>query len=344
MKIPGGDFLTINPSNNTNAFGGQVTGDSSNGFTVTNQLPKTEIEVTKQWKDGTSANADRVFEEAGTIDFTVWQKQGEKEPAVYTAYGQNGSGTVSYDPSTGEWQTVNISDLPEYVYDSDSESWLAASYYVVETDPGEVEITYQKEGGNSSGAPADAAVGPDDTAGTITITNEDLLGEFKVIKVDKTDSDRKLPDAEFTMRKVRPESPFDYLEDASKAVVETTNADGEVEFTEIPAGYYEVKETKLPDGYINTGEEAFYIHVSNGTVNMVVKSSTGFENAQSADDGKFTFDEATETVWASVTVTNIPGAALPNTGGPGTRMFYLLGILFTGLAGAGLILKRRRKE
>lgn len=77
---------------------------------------------------------------------------------------------------------------------------------------------------------------------------------------------------------------------------------------------------------------------------MVVKSSTGFENAQSADDGKFTFDEATETVLASVTVTNIPGAALPNAGGPGTRMFYQLGVLFAGLAGAGLIVKRRRKE
>ena len=36
--------------------------------------------------------------------------------------------------------------------------------------------------------------------------------------------------------------------------------------------------------------------------------------------------------------------ALPNTGGPGTNMLYLLGIMLTGLAGAGLVMKRRRRN
>ena len=42
-------------------------------------------------------------------------------------------------------------------------------------------------------------------------------------------------------------------------------------------------------------------------------------------------------------VENESGAALPNTGGPGTGLIYLLGIMLTGLAGAGLAMRLRRK-
>ncbi|MBQ9065601.1 MAG: LPXTG cell wall anchor domain-containing protein [Blautia sp.] len=42
-------------------------------------------------------------------------------------------------------------------------------------------------------------------------------------------------------------------------------------------------------------------------------------------------------------VGNEPGAALPNTGGPGTSLIYLLGTMLTGIAGAGTVMKRRRK-
>ena len=46
----------------------------------------------------------------------------------------------------------------------------------------------------------------------------------------------------------------------------------------------------------------------------------------------------------AVTVGNTPGAALPNTGGPGTDLIYLFGIMLTGLAGTGLVMKRRRRD
>ena len=45
-----------------------------------------------------------------------------------------------------------------------------------------------------------------------------------------------------------------------------------------------------------------------------------------------------------ITVKNEPGAALPNTGGPGTNLIYLFGIMLTGLAGTGLVMKRRRRN
>jgi len=43
----------------------------------------------------------------------------------------------------------------------------------------------------------------------------------------------------------------------------------------------------------------------------------------------------------SISVKNEPGAALPNTGGPGTRLFTILGLIL--IAGAGLLLLRRRR-
>ena len=46
---------------------------------------------------------------------------------------------------------------------------------------------------------------------------------------------------------------------------------------------------------------------------------------------------------AQATVENVPGAALPSAGGHGTNLIYLLGIMLTGLAGAGLMIKQRRK-
>ena len=49
-------------------------------------------------------------------------------------------------------------------------------------------------------------------------------------------------------------------------------------------------------------------------------------------------------VIGSLQVKNTPGAALPNTGGPGTDLTYLLGIMLTGLAGTGLVIRRRRKQ
>jgi LPXTG-motif cell wall-anchored protein len=39
---------------------------------------------------------------------------------------------------------------------------------------------------------------------------------------------------------------------------------------------------------------------------------------------------------------NYPGVELPNTGGPGTGLLYLLGFMLTGLAAAGLVMRKQR--
>ena len=48
-------------------------------------------------------------------------------------------------------------------------------------------------------------------------------------------------------------------------------------------------------------------------------------------------------VW-EITVYNSTGYELPSTGGPGTNRIYLLGIILTAIAGAGLVMRRRRRN
>ena len=52
-------------------------------------------------------------------------------------------------------------------------------------------------------------------------------------------------------------------------------------------------------------------------------------------------DTQNETMYYDIA--NNAGAELPSTGGPGTDLIYLFGIILTGIAGAGMITKRRRK-
>ena len=42
-------------------------------------------------------------------------------------------------------------------------------------------------------------------------------------------------------------------------------------------------------------------------------------------------------------VENNPGVSLPSTGGPGTNLYYLLGIILTAFASAGLLMRKRRR-
>lgn len=45
-----------------------------------------------------------------------------------------------------------------------------------------------------------------------------------------------------------------------------------------------------------------------------------------------------------LTVTNDAGYELPSTGGSGTLQFYITGLVLICLAGAGLLLKRRKRS
>ncbi|MDO5138536.1 MAG: SpaA isopeptide-forming pilin-related protein [Oscillospiraceae bacterium] len=196
--------------------------------------------------------------------------------------------------------------------------------------------------------------------------------DLDIVKVDATDMETPLGNAQFTLKKLDPDGRGTYLPDIDAVTSPDTDADGKTTITGITSGYYEISETKTPGGYIIVDEGKFYIWVNDGVIKRIIPTENDPETteidesivknwtvAEDNTDGTLRFssaraavqdnpetldvNEAKEATNAVFTVGNTPGAALPNTGGPGTTALYLLGIMLTGLAGAGLVMRRKKK-
>ena len=111
-------------------------------------------------------------------------------------------------------------------------------------------------------------------------------------------------------------------------------------------GKYEIEEIKPADGYIiNTSKSFTFTILSTADENnkFVVRNDTsplvqlvnGF--SESTNNGQ---------VICTIIAVNTPGTALPSTGGPGTTIYTLGGLLLVIGAGLmyGFVLRRRRER
>jgi len=117
---------------------------------------------------------------------------------------------------------------------------------------------------------------------------------------------------------------------------------GDVLIFGLAEGEYELKEVKAPDGFIKP-EESFFITITDtigelgsvGTLNV-----TGSHTGTGAIVNTNGMGESILTVWAEIT--NKPGTALPETGGMGTTLFTVLGIVLMSGSVAYLVLKKKK--
>ena len=170
--------------------------------------------------------------------------------------------------------------------------------------------------------------------------------------------------------------------DGSYVSVQTLNtSDGVVTMAKLPLladnePYYLV-ETKAPSGYsrlieplkaaIDMNEHNTWTVLSDLTTSQIkpnpyvlsnwlqeatIKVTAPDDKADSfavrvvsENEHGFSYDHTNDTTVVSVTykIINNAGYELPATGGPGTNLIYLFGIMLTGFAGAGLVMKKRRK-
>lgn len=93
-----------------------------------------------------------------------------------------------------------------------------------------------------------------------------------------------------------------------------------IKISGLPDGSYQLVEREPPAGYIITTAATTFT-VSQGSV-----------TAWSLDG----------TAGTAFEIPNESGAALPNTGGPGTRLFTILGFIL--IAGSGMLLWSRRRQ
>ena len=100
----------------------------------------------------------------------------------------------------------------------------------------------------------------------------------------------------------------------------------------LPLGQYKLTETSVPKGYIMPNIKEFEFEVVDQAGDKVIFDGTGYEGFVEFDKDTLTF-----------TVTNTRGNALPHTGGPGTTIYTLSGMMIL-IASALLYGFRRRHE
>lgn len=168
---------------------------------------------------------------------------------------------------------------------------------------------------------------------------------FKVIKIDKDNKDKKLPDAEFQIYKSANQGDTNAveltLENKSTVYgipvgnVIKTGANGEASVNNLDAqATYYVKETKAPNGY-SLNDFAYQL---TGADVQAAGTTTKTEGSVT-----YTIQTYTYTNFTAITVKDSKLSALPSTGGIGTTIFTIVGCGIM-IAAAGLFFASRRKE
>ena len=187
-----------------------------------------------------------------------------------------------------------------------------------------------------------------DNSFTMTVTNDDtvtftnrkvgldvVLKKVGVNNTDVSQEEYALENATFTI--YTSEIGTTIAEDTSgNSLSGMTSGENGIFFTgKLKPGTYYLEETHVPGGYI-APQGRYILVVDREAENTSIKGDwiTG-DPEHSAGSVS-----ANETNGYIITIRNVTGYELPSTGGPGTTLIHLLGLLLTGLAGIGLLLKR----
>ena len=218
--------------------------------------------------------------------------------------------------------------------------------------PGNPNKVYLEFSNNpNSGGEGDTGKTPEDKVIVFTY-------ELDVTKVDGEDANTKLKDAEF---KLYDENGKYVIVDADGKVIgwadneaggSTLKSDenGLFKVSGLDDGTYWLKETKAPDGY-NLITDPIKIEIKATTVNdQDWTAMEGPADALTALEIKVTVGSTTtsgtgdtESGIVATDIENNKGAELPETGGMGTTIFYVLGAILV-LGAGGLLIARRRTD
>ena len=167
----------------------------------------------------------------------------------------------------------------------------------------------------------------------VVFTNIPVTGNIKLIKKD---AERKntLKGAIFELTK-KDDTSFGKKVYTTNAAGKLMNGNDCIDDLNLMPGEYILTETKAPDGYIQILPITFKIEGAkdpDDNTKFKVNVTTTNETIQS------TFNKET----GEFIVPNTSGVVLPATGGPGTRLFTILGSIL--IAGAGLVWMRKRRR
>ena len=313
--------------------------------TTTGDEPQTgAIKITKEVMVNNSAPTDsNKAKTNGTFEFSVnGIADTDTADISHTVKITFADGkAVKYQIDSDEEQSVSGTDNTWSVI---LDELTPGDYTIAETAPtnGMVLKTVEGTNVNSSTKVATVTVTAGDTTPTSTnaqvkFTNNYTEYEVVIVKADIGNTTKKLGGAEFDLyaasqveekdgKKVvkENEEPINSSKLVSSSAEDESK--GKVSLGTLAAGTYYLFETKAPSGYIIM-DMPVTIMVSEGNVSLMqgTRNETG-----TITQGK-----------AELTVMNSAGVTLPNTGGPGTFMLYLLGFVLVAFAGTVFMIKRR---
>ena len=188
--------------------------------------------------------------------------------------------------------------------------------------------------------------------GNTATTNEDTVISYiiklVVVKNDNSTTPVKLAGATFTLSKKDSGT-------ATYTVIETqtTDANGQAVFTELSQGDYRLTETAAPTGYkLLTTSTDFTVTAKNGTVVIPSTSilQTNIGNTATAANFKATWTSSNAKVVVgtdgnlTATIVNEPDIHLPGTGGIGTTIFTVSGVLILLLASVLFVVYNKKHK
>ena len=314
-----------------------------------------------QGADG-PAHTDPVLVNTSHPSYTMALTNNETGLPTVINNGENapghGEGSADYT-----WEG-SIKHLPLYEYkDSgdDAGKSFIYTYELIETAIGSDTVNTVNppgESGEWNGQTTSYFVkwDQDTQTGSWTLTNQKKppaeLTLYKVSENNFPNTSSLLEGAAFKLIKYTSLSPkakdMKWGNDGESAVVsDNPQNPGIFHFENLDAGYYEIVETTYPDGYVQITEnpvfQVRYLKESAEPEILLVYGS-------GEQIGQPITGNATDIVKienGTVVFGNIPGAALPNSGGPGTKLFTIFGAMLLFLAAAGMavmktgLIKRR---
>lgn len=215
-------------------------------------------------------------------------------------------------------------------------------------NPNEVYLEYSNNPNKSEEGNNETGNTPEDTVIVFTyktIINKVTKNPDYDPKVDGSEEYIPLPDAEFTLeKKILGDDPTttDKVEaEYWKAIAVVKSNNGTTfTFSGLDDGKYRLTETKTPAGYNTIAPIEFTVTAEHDVLsdNPALTSLSG-----NATTGELTFASSTDEGSLSADVINNAGSTLPETGGMGTTVFYVIGGILV-LGAAVLLITRKRMK
>ena len=204
-------------------------------------------------------------------------------------------------------------------------------------NPNTMHLEYSNNPNDAQGG--ETGKTPDDTV--IVFTYKTIVNKVK------EDGRTPLAGAEFKLEKFVADSNVEttYKNIHGNWVTKTLESTDNKVFTAtgLDDGYYRLTETKAPEHY-NILKEAIYFEIT--ATHDILSDSPSLTDFNGSDistgeTAKFTFTATKTEGSISTSVINKKGSTLPETGGIGTTIFYVVGVVLMLGAGVLLITKRR---